>query len=577
MPYLDTLPEPGEEEVRTIEEDIYVIGVESLNGQTGDLTLKTINNTDLVGEGNIEVTTASDVAEAVNAEAEAREQADTQIQNTLSTKQDQLTANQLAAVNSGIDQTKVAQIATNAGDITTIEGKIPDQATSENKLADKNFVNSSIATNTAYYISDNGEPFQSVADLEAYSGPLTNNDYAFVVGTDAAGNTTYTRYKYNAATNEWAEEYVLNNSSFTSDQWTAINSGATSELIAQITTNKNDIATKQDKLIAGDNIQIAADGKTISATSTTYTAGTGLTLTGTEFSVTNPVPSGFFTGSAAQEGEGTSFALQNTTAAPLKSAGIKGDATQQDDPSPSPTNPQAIKIVTGEQTVTVNDDGSNSQSYTIDLSTIELCKIGTYQDYIYKSNGNWYKHAEVGKVILTGASDEAWATGGNSAYAYHTIDNAYQPANRNTVSLILSDYYMTNVYNRVASTTIDYGIALDSDNAGRLAVRNKDYPTASNLKSWLSTHNTTVYYVLATATDTVITGATLIAQLDALWNARSYAPMTVVTSSASTPNLPAIVSVEAFNANWAGTIAAIYEEIGGVEAALNEVNNGGNA
>lgn len=41
---------------------------------------------------------------------------------------------------------------------------------------------------------------------------------------------------------------------------------------------------KQDTLVAGTNIQIAADGKTISATDTTYTAGNGLTLTGTQFS-----------------------------------------------------------------------------------------------------------------------------------------------------------------------------------------------------------------------------------------------------------------------------------------------------
>ena len=54
------------------------------------------------------------------------------------------------------------------------------------------------------------------------------------MGTDAAGNTTYTRYKYNATTGEWAEEYVLNNSSFTSDQWAAINSGITSDGVTKL-------------------------------------------------------------------------------------------------------------------------------------------------------------------------------------------------------------------------------------------------------------------------------------------------------------------------------------------------------
>lgn len=145
-------------------------------------------------------------------------------QTDLAGKQDTLTTGQLAAVNSGIDSTKVGQIATNTGSITAINGKIPAQATSTNQLADKDFVNSSIATNTANFIGT----FNSVAELEAYSGPVTNNDYAFVIVTDAQGNTAYDRYKYNGSTSTWLFEYELNNSSFTAEQWASINSGITS-------------------------------------------------------------------------------------------------------------------------------------------------------------------------------------------------------------------------------------------------------------------------------------------------------------------------------------------------------------
>lgn len=49
------------------------------------------------------------------------------------------------------------------------------------------------------------------------------------------------------------------------------------------------LGDKQDALIAGNNIQIAADGKTISATDTTYTAGTGIDITGNEISFDNTV------------------------------------------------------------------------------------------------------------------------------------------------------------------------------------------------------------------------------------------------------------------------------------------------
>lgn len=189
------------------------------------------------------------------------------LQTQINSKQDALSAAQLSAVNSGIDSTKVEQIATNTSEITTIEQKIPSQASSSNQLADKNFVNSSIATNTAYYISDNGAPFASLADLEAYTGPLSNNDYAFVVGTDASGNTTYTRYKYNADSSEWAEEYVLNNSSFTAEQWATINSGITSGDVSKLTGLAN------IKSI-GANLSLDSNGE-LSATDTTYSDFTG--------------------------------------------------------------------------------------------------------------------------------------------------------------------------------------------------------------------------------------------------------------------------------------------------------------
>lgn len=127
--------------------------------------------------------------------------------------------------------------------LTPITELIPAQATPQNQLADKNFVNSSVATNTANYISDNGQPFQSVEDLEAYTGTLTNNDYAFVVGTDSAGNTTYTRYKYNANTQTWAAEYVLNNSSFTAAQWAAISSGITALLVQKLSDLPTEVVT----------------------------------------------------------------------------------------------------------------------------------------------------------------------------------------------------------------------------------------------------------------------------------------------------------------------------------------------
>ena len=117
---------------------------------------------------------------------------------------------------------------------------VPATASETNELADKNFVNSTVGTNTANYIyktESGGEkvPFSSVAELEAYAGTVTNNDYAFVTGIDENGNAYYDRYKadVNDGVVTWAKEYRLNNSSFTAEQWAAIQSGITAEKVAQ--------------------------------------------------------------------------------------------------------------------------------------------------------------------------------------------------------------------------------------------------------------------------------------------------------------------------------------------------------
>lgn len=225
----------GEQEILLEAEAITITtggAVSSVNGQTGDVVLTTsdLENTSDYQTGD-EVTAT--VASAIEAETTARQDADSNLQ----------------------------------GQIDAIDAVIPNQATASNQLADKDFVNSSVATNTAYYISDNGQPFTSVAALEAYSGTLTNNDYAFVTGTDAQGNTFYDRYKYNADTGEWAFEYELNNSSFTAVQWAAINSGITSGNVSKL----NALANIQT---IGANLALDANGE-LSATDTTYSDFTG--------------------------------------------------------------------------------------------------------------------------------------------------------------------------------------------------------------------------------------------------------------------------------------------------------------
>lgn len=76
--------------------------------------------------------------------------------------------------------------------------------------------------------------FQTVAALEAYTGPKDKNDFGFVETQDTYGNKFYDKYTWTGTA--WAFEYKVNNNSFTDPQWSAINSGITSDDIPVVLT-----------------------------------------------------------------------------------------------------------------------------------------------------------------------------------------------------------------------------------------------------------------------------------------------------------------------------------------------------
>ena len=158
---------------------------------------------------------------------------------------------------------KVDDRATSIEDaLALIEAVIPSQASAQNQLADKNFVNSSISSSTANFVGT----FNSLADLQAVQNP-TNNDYGFVIETDAVGNEYYDRYKYNGTA--WLFEYKVESTPFTAAQWAAIQSGITSALVtklsalptnAELTTSLNAKADKSDTYTKAQ-VDASLDGK----------------------------------------------------------------------------------------------------------------------------------------------------------------------------------------------------------------------------------------------------------------------------------------------------------------------------
>ena len=178
------------------------------------------------------------------------------------------------------------------------------------------------------------------------------------------------------------------------------------------------------------------------------------------------------------------------------------------------------------------EKGTKSSSYSqYGKTPIELCKIGTYQDYIYKENGNWYKHAEIGKVVFNGS--ESWQ---QSASGIYRIASVYpnDVALRTEPPFAYCNYYKYAYYSENITTLIKNNEM--SWNGSKYPVfRNDSCTSLSKFITWLEEHNTIVYYILAESTDTQITDTTLINQLNSLEQIYTYRGITHIDTDSGMP------------------------------------------
>lgn len=189
----------------------------------------------------------------------------------------------------------------------------------------------------------------------------------------------------------------------------------------------------------------------------------------------------------------------------------------------------------------------DKQTLPIDLGSIELCKIGTYQDYIYKNEGEWKIRSRIVKTKLV-STLSGW-----SISSFDTQKRLYIPSQNAFGTQVV--YYSTNndpapqvcshFINISAAELLggETGIAISS--SGYLSIRDNNQSTAQGFKDWIDENEPVVYAVRATPTDIPITNSALIAQLDALVNGGAEDGTTYIKVSATAPNLPALLTVDA--------------------------------
>ena len=209
-------------------------------------------------------------------------------------------------------------------------------------------------------------------------------------------------------------------------------------------------------------------------------------------------------------------------------------------PSPSPDYPQEVEVVTGNVGVTIsNQNNTESKTLPVSLGNIELCKIGDYQDYIYKNEGNWYVHKNIIKIDLSTITSFIHTSGWRNPTSF-VADNIFNHgySGYTTVASLFCNRLIADTPARITGSVVN-AIGLGRNSSIYLSV--EGITTSNALITYFSQNPTYLYAPLATPTDTEITDTTLISQLEEISKTLSYQGQTNITS-----NTIALFDVEAY-------------------------------
>ena len=195
------------------------------------------------------------------------------------------------------------------------------------------------------------------------------------------------------------------------------------------------------------------------------------------------------------------------------------------------------------------EEGTKVNSYSpYNQTPIELCKIGDYKDVIFKNTmnseyydssldyGKWYLRKSIEKKLFKGGNDEEWRLLSNTNRFYINLNRALIILNK-----MYSNYYL---YNSTGQANLNNGEFTNIGGAGTyLWFRNDDISSANDFKTWLTTHNTSVYLPLTTPTYTLLND-TLQTQLNNIQYALAYDTQTNISQTNN--DLPFIINAETY-------------------------------
>lgn len=160
------------------------------------------------------------------------------------------------------------------------------------------------------------------------------------------------------------------------------------------------------------------------------------------------------------------------------------------------------------------EKGSEATAWAPYFTPIELNKLDTYQDKIYRNSGKWYVHKEMGRHTFNGSETWNQAAASDSGRRFSSQVTGIKSGPQGTFNTV---GYSTHFPRSNGDTYGNYGIS--GSTGANVYVRDTKFDSmdGTGVKSWFASNPTDIWYVLATATDTEITYAPLVKQLETLY------------------------------------------------------------
>ena len=157
------------------------------------------------------------------------------------------------------------------------------------------------------------------------------------------------------------------------------------------------------------------------------------------------------------------------------------------------------------------------QTQLLSLGSIELAKIGTYTDRIFKDSGKWYVEKNIGKVDLKDITPTL-----QSINSYGIANFLIQPietsvADNDRMTEVICNRFVRQTTSIANTQTEGFYPSRNSSTqqlGTYIRINSTRADTPANLTTWLTNNPTLYYWALSTPTTTEITDTTLIGQLE---------------------------------------------------------------